>query len=172
MSDIISIIIGFLVGFFLFNIWAKQLNVAVKIENQKLDENYFIIKKTTAKTIFYSVLLIFWVIVFAVYNNGLMFKNNIFLTIVIMFMIIITFYNVQKSIHRKIIVNKEHITTTNGDTYFLHEFTSCKIIDFAFMLFIDDIPILKIEKDDIGYDLLLEKIYNLDIKIIDLRKKK
>ena len=80
-------------------------------------------------------------------------------------------FNVQKAINRKITVENNRITDTKGNVYSFSEFTSCRVINMATILFIDNNPVLKIENDDIGYDIFLQKLKEYNIQIIDLRKK-
>ena len=169
--SIIATIIGIILGVICFSMWTKYMSKTVKRKSLKIDENNFVMKKPQSKVVFHTGILIFTVAAFALYKQGLIFQDSLMWDILFIVVILMNLFNVQKAINRKITVENNKITDTKGNVYSFSEFTSCRVINMATILFIDNNPVLKIENDDIGYDIFLQKLKEYNIKIIDLRKK-
>ncbi|WP_411328733.1 hypothetical protein [Anaerofustis stercorihominis] len=170
--SLIATLMGIVLGMICFSAWTKYMNDSVNKQTEKLDENNFIVRKPKSKTVFYSVILFAWVIIFALYQGGIIFEKNIFFYAVTALVILMSLYKIQYCIHRKITVEGEKITDTKGNIYYFSDFTSCKIIDSAFMLFIGNTPTLKLERDDVGYNTFLNRVFSTGMKVVDLRKNK
>jgi len=169
--SMLATLLGIILGMFCFSIITKYMNNTVNKESAKLDEDSFIIRKPKSKVIFHSFILFAWVIIFALYQKGIIFEKNMFFYVITALVIIMSLYKIQYCMYRKIEVDGDKITDTKGNVYHISDFTSCKIIDSAFMLFIDNAPTLKLERDDIGYDLFMKKVFDSKMQIVDLRKK-
>ncbi|WP_294466449.1 hypothetical protein [uncultured Anaerofustis sp.] len=170
--SLIATLIGIFLGMICFSMWSRYMQNSVKKETENLDEHNFTVKKPKSKVVFHSVILFAWVIIFALYQSGIIFEKNIFFYIVTALVVVMSLYRIQYCIYRKITVEGEKITDTKGNVYYFSDFTSCKIIDSAFMLFIDNTPTLKLERDDIGYDTFLKRVFDTGMKVVDLRKNK
>ena len=129
-------------------------------------------KKPVSKVVFNTIILILIVAAFALYKQGLIFHDTIIWDILFIIVILMNLFTIQKAINRKIIVEDERITDSKGNIFYFHQFTSCRIINMATILFIDNNPVLKIENDDIGYNVFLKKLKQYNIQIIDMRRKK
>lgn len=170
--SIIATIIGIILGVFCFSIWTKYMKRTTNKKTEKINENYFIMKKPISKVVFNTIILILIVAAFALYKQGLIFHDTIIWDILFIIVILMNLFTIQKSINRKIIVEDERITDSKGNIFYFHQFTSCRIINMATILFIDNNPVLKIENDDIGYNVFLKKLKQYNIQIIDMRRKK
>lgn len=170
--SIIATIIGIILGVFCFSIWTKYMRRTTNKKTEKINENYFIMKKPVSKVVFNTIILILIVAAFALYKQGLIFHDTIIWDILFIIVILMNLFTIQKSINRKIIVEDERITDSKGNIFYFHQFTSCRIINMATILFIDNDPVLKIENDDIGYNVFLKKLKQYNIQIIDMRSKK
>lgn len=170
--SIIATIIGIILGVFCFSIWTKYMRKTTNKKTEKINENYFIMKKPVSKVVFNTIILILIVAAFALYKQGLIFHDTIIWDILFIIVILMNLFTIQKSINRKIIVEDERITDSKGNIFYFHQFTSCRIINMATILFIDNNPVLKIENDDIGYNVFLKKLKQYNIQIIDMRRKK
>lgn len=170
--SIIATIIGIILGVFCFSIWTKYMKRTTNKKTEKINENYFIMKKPVSKVVFNTIILILIVAAFALYKQGLIFHDTIIWDILFIIVILMNLFTIQKSINRKIIVEDERITDSKGNIFYFHQFTSCRIINMATILFIDNNPVLKIENDDIGYNVFLKKLKQYNIQIIDMRRKK
>lgn len=170
--SIIATIIGIILGVFCFSIWTKYMRRTTNKKTEKINENYFIMKKPVSKVVFNTIILILIVAAFALYKQGLIFHDTIIWDILFIIVILMNLFTIQKSINRKIIVEDEKITDSKGNIFYFHQFTSCRIINMATILFIDNNPVLKIENDDIGYNVFLKKLKQYNIQIIDMRRKK
>ena len=170
--SIIATIIGIILGVFCFSIWTKYMRRTTNKKAEKINENYFIMKKPISKVVFNTIILILIVAAFALYKQGLIFHDTIIWDILFIIVILMNLFTIQKAINRKIIVEDERITDSKGNIFYFHQFTSCRIINMATILFIDNNPVLKIENDDIGYNVFLKKLKQYNIQIIDMRRKK
>lgn len=170
--SIIATIIGIILGVFCFSIWTKYMKRTTNKKTEKINENYFIMKKPVSKVVFNTIILILIVAAFALYKQGLIFHDTIIWDILFIIVILMNLFTIQKAINRKIIVEDERITDSKGNIFYFHQFTSCRIINMATILFIDNNPVLKIENDDIGYNVFLKKLKQYNIQIIDMRRKK
>ncbi len=170
--SIIATIIGIILGVFCFSIWTKYMKRTTNKKTEKINENYFIMKKPVSKVVFNTIILILIVAAFAFYKQGLIFHDTIIWDILFIIVILMNLFTIQKAINRKIIVEDERITDSKGNIFYFHQFTSCRIINMATILFIDNNPVLKIENDDIGYNVFLKKLKQYNIQIIDMRRKK
>lgn len=170
--SIIATIIGIILGVFCFSIWTKYMKRTTNKKTEKINENYFIMKKPISKVVFNTIILILIVAAFALYKQGLIFHDTIIWDILFIIVILMNLFTIQKAINRKIIVEDERITDSKGNIFYFHQFTSCRIINMATILFIDNNPVLKIENDDIGYNVFLKKLKQYNIQIIDMRRKK
>ncbi len=170
--SIIATIIGIFLGMFCFSLWTKYMNKTVNKKTETINnKDYFIMKKPKSKVVFHTAILILIAAGFALYKQGLIFHDSIIWDVLFIFVIIMNLFSVQKAINRKVIIEDERITDAKGNTFYFYQFTSCRIINMATILFIDNNPALKIENDDIGYNIFLEKLKNYNIQIIDMRKK-
>lgn len=138
---------------------------AAQVKGRKLDINNFVMQKPKSKTILHTFILILEVAGFALLKGGIIFNDTIIWNVLFIIVTILSLLNIQKSIHRKIIVKNNFLTDANGNTYSFSDFTGVKVLNKVSIIFVNNIPTIRIENDDIGYDLLLEKLKNNNIKI-------
>lgn len=160
----LALIIGIILGMTSFRVFKNYMNSSAKRQSEEITGDIFTIRKPFAKTAVNTVLLIVWISIFALYKNGLLFSQSAAFDILSVIIALMIFYQVYTCINSKVEVYNNTVTDKRGNRYFFTDFSFYRIIGTSVVVYFDNNPVIRVDRDDIGYERFLEMLEEYSIQ--------
>ena len=160
----LALILGIILGMAAYRTFKNRMNASAKKQSEEISSDIFTIRKPFAKTAVNTFLLMVWVAIFAVYKNGFLFEPSRAFDILVLVVTLMILYQIFACINNRTEVYNNTVTDRRGNRYYFTDFSEYRIIGTTVVVYFEGRPVIKVEKDDVGYDRFREMLDEYNIK--------